>query len=276
MIKRIMLFTYGDQSHENTIAHAVRYAKKIDAEVTGLFVKPDYLQYSTLYGEYPLNLAKTIYDRQQSYSDDNKAVFESTLKKFGCKGEWHDVERYEAGPNPALYSDCIFVSQPQDKSSTLFSETDFVDALIMNTGIPVIIVPKDWQGTEFATRPLLGWKESKEATNAVRHAMPFMLQANDVDIVSVSNSKTPEDKLIHGIQISEYLSLHGVSCGFYDVREIDIDVNEADSLLRYAEDNKRDLIIVGGYSHTRFREIVLGGVTRRLLRTSTLPVLFAH
>lgn len=276
MIKRIIVFTHGDRNHEATIETAIAYAATVGAEVTGLFVKPDYLYFANIYGEFPLELSKTFYERQQTYSNDNKAVFEAALEKYSIKGEWHDVEQYDAGPRPSFYSDCIFVSQANVQSGTTFSESDFIDSLIMSTGIPVIVIPNTWHQERFATRPVLGWKECKEATSAVRHAMPFLQQADEVDIVTISDAETTDEELIQGIQISEYLSLHDVNCRFFEEKMVKTDVNEADTLLRHCKANNGNLIVVGGYSHPRFKEIILGGVTRRLLRKSPIPVLFAH
>lgn len=276
MIRRILVYTYGDQSHENTLNAAAAYAAKNKAQLTGLFVKPDYINYSNFYGQYPLNLAKTFYDRQDSYSEDNRLVFERALKQYGCEGEWHVVDQYEPTPRPELYTDCILVGQPDPKSSVIFSETDFIDQLIMSTGVPVIVIPKSWAVTDFANRPLLGWKESKEAAGAVRQAMSVMQKAEEVHILTVTKKVTPEEELICGIQISEYLSAHSIKCRFYEERMRDIDKTGADAIVRHVEEHKRDLIIIGGYSHSRFREIVLGGVTRELVKNSPVPLMLAH
>ncbi|MFT7527596.1 MAG: hypothetical protein ACI9LY_002754 [Arenicella sp.] len=75
MIKKVLVYTYGDQSHEAAIQAAASFAFQHDAQISGLFVRPDYVGYSGFYGEYPLNLAKTFYDLQDDYAKHAQSQF---------------------------------------------------------------------------------------------------------------------------------------------------------------------------------------------------------
>jgi hypothetical protein len=83
-------------------------------------------------------------------------------------------------------------------------------------------------------------------------------------------------EFIHGIGISEYLTEHGLTCEYYSEHMKDNDHNEYQTLIRHVSDYLGDLIIIGGYGHSRIRETVLGGMTRRLIKSSSIPVLMAH
>ena len=276
MIKKVLVYTYGDQKHDQTIKAAAAFAALHGAELTGLFVRPDTMGYTTVYGSYPLNLAQAFFDLQSEFAERIKSRFTEIVAGYDCRSQWHEVDQYEKQPRPAFYADYIFVSQPDTESSVVFNDTDFVDLLITSTGLPTIVIPREWQSDDFAKKPLLGWKETREAVGAVRHSLPLMRNAGEVDIVTVTRKTDLEAELVQGIEISEYLSEHGVDCKFFAERMIESDKNETSTLLRHADTNGCDLIIIGGYGHSRFREIVLGGVTRELIRTSTIPVLLSH
>jgi nucleotide-binding universal stress UspA family protein len=276
MIKRILVYTYGDQSHSVTIGAAARLAEKYNAKLIGLFVKPDFAGYTSVYGNFPLNLSQSFHDLQNDFAAKVKADFDQIVAKFDLRSQWHEVDQYEATPKPSNYADLIFVSQPYKESSVVFNDTDFVDFLIMDSGLPTIVVPRSWSGDQLGLRPTLGWKECREAVGAVRHALPLLCDAEDVDIVTVTKKTNLDDELVEGIEISEYLTDHDITTRFFAERMDKDDHSAADTLLRHVNDRGRDLIVIGGYGHSRFREIILGGMTRSLIKESTVPVLMCH
>lgn len=276
MIRKILIYTYGDQSHDNAIEAAAIFAAQHDAELTGLFVRPDMMGYATIYGSYPLNLAQSFYDQQSEFAAKLKSSFEKIVAKHDVRNQWHEIEQFERRPKPSLYADYIFVSQPDKESSVLFNDADFVDHLITDTGLPTVVIPKGWSANSFGEKPALGWVETREAVSAVRHTLSLMRKADNVDIVTVSKKPDLDEELLEGIEISEYLTEHGVITKFYAEHINEEDRNEADTILRHVNNHARDLIIVGGYGHSRFREIILGGVTRALIQKSPVPVILSH
>ncbi|MBT8115603.1 MAG: universal stress protein [Arenicella sp.] len=276
MIKRVLVYLYGDLSHSTVIRSAAAFATQHGALLTGLFIKPDIMNYATVYGEYPLNLAQSFVDLQKSYADKAEAEFNSITGDFDCNTQWHTSSEVEGQLSPAMYADLLFVTQPRTESSVVFNDADFTDNLIMDTGLPTIVVPEDWEAEKFGAHPMLGWKPSKEVVGAVRHSLSLMRGADKVDIVSVVRKQDKDRELIDGVEISAYLSAHGVQCEFFTETFGQDEKNEADALRRHADEQGCDLMIIGGYGHSRFREVVLGGVTRSLLRQSQVPVLVSH
>lgn len=275
MIKKVLVYAFGSQSHENTIRAAAMFATQYGAELKGVFVKPNYLGYSTFYGEQPINLAQRFYALQTEFAEIAKQEFTDLTKGFGCKSDWCEIDEYDESLRLPIYSDYIFVNKPVN-DGLVFSETDFVDHLILKTGLPTIIIPPNWGGKTFARRPILGWKETKEAINAVRHCLPLMRGSEGVNIVTVTAKKDLDTELIQGVKISEYLSAHQISCKYHNTRVLPDENDEAQSLIRYAGEHYGDLLIIGGYGHSRFQQLVLGGVTRQLLKNSPIPLLLAH
>jgi nucleotide-binding universal stress UspA family protein len=103
-----------------------------------------------------------------------------------------------------------------------------------------------------------------------------MRNADDVDIVTVTKTAELDLERIDGVEISNYLRKQKIKTKYFTERKIEQDENEADTLLRHIEKHGRDLIIMGGYGHSRLREIILGGVTRALIKKSPVPILLAH
>lgn len=276
MIRRVLVYAYGDRSHEHAMTAAAIFAKHNEAELMGLFVKPDFVNYSTVYGTYPVNLAQAFFDTQKEYAAAAQATFEKIAKSVGCRTQWHVVDQYEKKPTPTAYTDFIFVSQPKRDTNVIFSDLDFIDHAITSTGLPTLIIPDSWAADSFARKPILAWKESREAISAVRFALPLMRSADDLNIVTVTDRGNSDEELVQGIEISEYLTEHEVRSKFFCEHMNDDEARESQTLIRHAQEHQRDLIIAGGYSHSRFREVIMGGVTRELIKSSPIPLLLAH
>jgi nucleotide-binding universal stress UspA family protein len=276
MIKRALVYAYGNTDHDNTYRAAANFALQFDCELTGVFVTPDYMNYTSVYGPGPINLAQHYDEMQKEFGAAAKERFTEITDKIGCNAQWHNLSEFEAQTKPSMYTDIIFVSQPKVEKSVIFNDIDFVDNFVIDTGIPVIVIPQGWTQDTFGCHPLLGWKESREAVSATRHALPLMRAATMVDIVTIVSKFSDKEDLIAGVEISTYLAMHGVECNFQSVTKAADDRNDALTLKRHAFVNGCDLIIIGGYGHSRLREIILGGVTRGLIRKSEVPVLLAH
>ncbi len=121
---------------------------------------------------------------------------------------------------------------------------------------------------------MVGWNESLEALRAVRAAMPLLTQADTVHVVVIDPPTHGPSRSDPGGMLSQYLARHGVSA------EIDVLSKTlprvSDVLTRHATDMDADLLVMGAYGHSRFREAVFGGATRNMLEQATIPVLMAH
>ena len=135
----------------------------------------------------------------------------------------------------------------------------------------MFIVPYNHNATRLKT-VLIAWDGGLPASRAVQDALPVLAMADRVEVVTVnggtSGGNRPTDDLArhlarHGIRVERKSISHG-------------DINVANALLSYADDVSADLLVMGGYGHSRLREIVLGGTTRTILQSMTLPALMAH
>ncbi|HZW21163.1 universal stress protein [Noviherbaspirillum sp.] len=208
---------------------------------------------------------------------DSLALFESTVRGIGVQSyEARQIDD-EAGAGISLqarYSDLVVVGQANADEPSSTTLPDFPEFVVMNAGRPVLIVPYVGKYDAAPKRVLIAWDASTSATRAVTAAIPLLKRAQNVDVV-VFNADSRGDA--HGEQpgadIGLYLARHRINVNVVR-QKTDIDVGNA--LLSIATDLGSDMIVMGGYGHSRFREILLGGVTRTVLESMTVPILMAH
>ncbi|MES2537083.1 MAG: universal stress protein [Pseudomonadota bacterium] len=174
----------------------------------------------------------------------------------------------------ARYADLVVIGQIDPDEPTPFVRSDFPEYVVMNAGRPVLIVPYAGHFPHTGKKVMVAWNASLEATRALTGAIPFLKRAQQVN-VSVFSPGAEAD--VHGEEpgadIALYLARHDINVQV-ERHVADIDIGNA--LLSAAADLSSDLIVMGAYGHSRFREILLGGATRTVLLSMTVPVLMSH
>src|SRR6516162_9703785 len=161
----------------------------------------------------------------------------------------------------------------QSEPETNASEGVIVEAALFDSGRPVIIVPYIQKAPLKLDRVMVCWDGGRAAARAVGDAMPLLQRAGRVEVVIIANEPGKQDQ-IEGADVGAHLARHGLNVEVKSIPLGDIDV--ANVLLSHAADEGIDCIVMGGYGHARLREFVLGGVTRTILRSMTVPVLMSH
>lgn len=174
----------------------------------------------------------------------------------------------------ARYSDLVVIGQTDLEDPSPSVPPDFPEYVVLNCGRPVLIVPYVGHFKTVGERALIAWDAGVPAARAVSAALPLLRRARIAQL-AVFNPQRDLGK--HGEQpgadIALYLARHKVKV---NVSEQDAYSDTGNALLSLATDFASDLIVMGGYGHSRFREILLGGVTRTVLDTMTVPVLMSH
>jgi nucleotide-binding universal stress UspA family protein len=147
------------------------------------------------------------------------------------------------------------------------------EALLFESGRPVIMVPYIQTQPLKLDRVMVCWDGGRAAARAIADSLPLLQKAKQVDIVIVAG-KRDDNKEIPGADLGQHLARHGLKVDVKRLASPDIDINS--TLLSYAADSSTDMIVMGGYGHSRLREFVLGGVTRAILSSMTVPVLMSH
>ena len=147
-----------------------------------------------------------------------------------------------------------------------------MEALLMKSGRPLLVVPQGCE-TFSARRVVLAWDGSARAARAAHDALPFLRAAEAVEVLSVVGEKSLPGS-VAGADIARHLTRHDVPATANSVEALDGDV--AETLRNAAKKGGADMIVMGGYVHSRLREMVFGGVTQSLLRESPVPLFMSY
>jgi nucleotide-binding universal stress UspA family protein len=158
----------------------------------------------------------------------------------------------------------------QDDPDQATSEAMVVEGALFESGRPLIMVPYIHKDGLKLDRVMVCWDGSRPAARAVADAMPLLARAGKVEVVIVAQARSDE---MPGA-VAEHLARHGLNVNVERIVRAGVDVK--DVLLNYAADSVANLVVMGGYGHSRLREFTLGGVTRGMLASMTVPTLMSH
>ncbi|OQW61657.1 MAG: hypothetical protein A4S17_14635 [Proteobacteria bacterium HN_bin10] len=174
----------------------------------------------------------------------------------------------------ARYADVAVMTRPSEGAGAELRE-EIIEGVLFHSGRPALIAPPSWKGSAIGKRVVVAWDASREATRALSEADDILDYAEAVTVLTVD----AKPKMFgHGDQpganIAAHLSRRGLPA---EVRNVDSMGRSASAaILDEARTLDADLIVMGGYAHSRLRELVFGGATRELLRATTIPLLMAH
>ncbi len=169
----------------------------------------------------------------------------------------------------ARYYDLTVIEQPgedRERGGPLF-----IEAILFGSGRPMLIVPYIQREAMKLDNVIVAWDESATAAKAVSAAMPLLSKAKNIEVVGVATGAEAERE--RGERLAKVLAGHGVNTSSRLLTNVG---SVSDTILSHAADKGTDLIVMGGYGHSRMRELVLGGATRGILASMTVPVLMMH
>lgn len=263
---------------KSALAQIVALAEAQDAHAEALCLGVDRSQTGYYYaGANALILQETL-TRANAEADEILAFAQDYLGKSGVRwsaengvAQIADIGRHVA--RRARFSDLVVLPLPYGKGRDAEAEP-IVEAAMFEGHAPVLLVPDNAMPVARPRTVMIGWNESVEAMRAIRCALPFLKQAELARIVVIDPPRHGPDRSDPGGLLSQMLARHGVKC------EIDVlsktMTRVSDILNRHAADTEADMIVMGAYGHSRFREAILGGATRNMLEQSQIPVFLAH
>ncbi len=274
------ILVHADQSQHaaERIRVAVALALADDAHLVGAALSGIS---SALHQADTLDLSGTLLaqriDAQLEQARGALTQFEQTAKAAGLRS--YEARLLNDDPQGGLslqarYSDLVVLSQTDFNEGRTRIIPDLPEYVVLNSARPVLIVPHAGTFASVGKRVLVAWDGSMESTRALTNALPLLRRADNVALALFNPGKREG---VHGespgSDIALVLARHGVKVEVLP-QHTDIDVGNA--LLSLAADLDSDLIVMGGYGHSRFREMLLGGVTKTVLQTMTVPVLMSH
>lgn len=248
------------------------------ARVTGLFAvtssfvdMPFAAAESSQAGAFVLKLDTDRRDRA-------RATFDHSSQGPGPQVEWRDLGT--APPvwgvaQAAFCADLLVLGQHEPGvPSARDVPADFVESVVIDSGKPALVLPYAGDVATVGQNVLVAWNASRESARALTAALPLLAQAKQVHVVSWNDAQGAAQASADRVQLEQYLASHGIAATLHWYG--DGPGQPGERLLSLTTDLGSDLLVMGCYGHSRARELVLGGTTRTVLRSMTVPVLLAH
>lgn len=278
-LKNILVQLDGTKASPGRLAWAMELARAHDAHLTALsLVAEPYIPAAVGVSVPPEVI------RQQRAMAEAEAMEQLEAAREAARQAGVPLEtRHETVPvdrlsdslaRQARHADLAIVGQP-DPESDAGGETMMAESAFMRSGRPAILVPYVGTPARAPQRVMCAWDGSREAARAVNDSLPLLEKARQV-VVLVIDPQRHEAALgaAPGTDIATHLARHGLKVEVKTAQSGGVGVG--DVLLSAASDESADLLVMGGYGHSRLREMILGGTTAHLLRHMTLPVLMSH
>lgn len=257
------------------IQNAVRFAKKQDANLTGLYAIeifdfPGYIQ-----AQLPKEVLENYRSIHKQEADRAEAAFREACTSAGIHWDWRclEGERAQSTIDNGRLADLILLGGGKNAGDGPTGESS--SRIMLECGRPVLLLPPTPIPEDVGSRVLLAWNGRREAVRAVHDAMPLLERADWVKAVMVNpDTGAPDYGDLPGSKLCRHLARHGVKVESREVRARG--KSDGAALLSVAEEENANLIVMGAYGHARWRELVIGGVTDHVLRHAKLPVFLSH
>jgi nucleotide-binding universal stress UspA family protein len=275
MIKDIVV-NLGLGAHDPAGEFAISLADTFKAHVLGVGFVYDPVIPGAVMGGIPPQFIETQRADSDRVASTAIARFEQVAKRVGVSYESLSVNASIASAADRLGQlarrfDLAIVGQPNREKDEPVEVVD--EGVLFESGRPVIFVPFIQKAALKLDRVMVCWDGSRAATRAVADSMPFLHKAKQVEIVMVASKGFKTDEA-PGVDLAKHLARHGLQVVLKRITSPDIDISS--TILSYAADTNADMIVMGGYGHSRLREFILGGATRGILESMTVPVLMSH
>ncbi|MGV2865921.1 universal stress protein [Achromobacter sp. AGC39] len=257
---------------------ALSLARRHQAELVGIYASAAPPQY--YYGESVL-MSRTL-DVMKQLQAQNRDVVESAFLASAAASDVAAVVRAgDAAPSAtvalhARTSDLVIVSQFNPDDIEAAHETEFVEQMLLTTGRPVLVLPSSGEFSAVGKRLLVCWDGSREAARALADATPILRQAASLVVLTMDEGTAPSKAgVVDFNDLATYCVAHGMPAPSHVRRDIK-GVGVGSTILNAAADHSADLIVMGAYGHSKFREWAMGGATASILKSMTVPIMFSH
>lgn len=279
--KTILTVATNPEKVQAAIADAARLCAAHDAHLDVLSLGIDRTQVGYSYVGTGAVMIEAAMERAETDARDIEKAVKAALDQQGPELRYGtDTAVAQIGSlteivaQRARFADLIVQPRPYGKDQGAEAEA-VVEAAMFEGQSPVLVLPEGGLGDRVSPRRVVvAWNQGREAMRAVRLALPFLVEADVVNIAVIDPPSHGQERSDPGGLLCQMLVRHGVKA------EVSVLAKTlprtSDVLARHVEDQAADLLVMGAYGHSRFREAILGGTTRNMLEQAKVPVLMAH
>jgi nucleotide-binding universal stress UspA family protein len=257
---------------------AVRLAQRFGCALAGVYLRPKAELTPSVAAVLPEQAVEQRLLESGQAQDRAKARFGERARPLGAaEAEFRAPagDPLDAALAHSRCADLTIVGHAEPSDPSAFFARRLAEHVLLGSGAPMLSLPRSVPAGDLGGHPLIAWDGGREAARAVRDALPMLIRASRVTVVSATREPSGYDDVEQSQgRLVAYLSKHGIDAQSKRVEGAGSEL--AERLLSQAADVGADLIIMGGYGHARARELVLGGATRSMLRATTVPVFMSH
>lgn len=256
--------------------YALELGRRYDAHVTGLSIAFEPVVPAFAAAPMPVDYLQAAHEQAVSAAKAAQKEFEELARLSGGKSESRIADLLTGGPFEGIIqnfrtTDLVVIGQNNPDAPEPMREL-LIETVLFESGVPVLLVPYIGTKTTEPENVLIGWDGSSTASRAVHASLPILEKAKKITVLVVNKKATSD--MQPGADLANYLARHDLNV------TVDVITNPqtgiGDTVLNYVSDNANDMIVMGGYGHSRMREFLFGGATREILEAMTIPVLMAH
>ncbi|WP_164512353.1 universal stress protein [Oceaniglobus ichthyenteri] len=269
---------HSETDQTGTLDASIDLARRLDAHLTVVLAGVNAVDPGVYYaGMNAVVLTTALNDADAAVKD----MADALKRRMAAEDiTWDDVSFVTPSANVghalvqrARFGDLTVLPQPYGKDAVSV-DVGALEAVLLDSAAPVLVLPT---GAKTAAPPkniLLPWDQGAPAMAAARAAIPFMAEADEVLICVIDPPSHGPERSDPGGALAAFLSRHGAKVRISVIPSSGQRIS--DVIQSEAKSQGSDMIVMGGYGHSRTRQYILGGTTRRMLEHSPLPILMAH
>lgn len=277
--KTITLNLKNLENAERLCAYACMVARKFNAHLIGVHTIPALEVYPGMLAPASVSQMTGYAEKQKKKSAQIKEIFEHAVQAEDFVSEWREVDAQYLGQEHNIVadwvgSDLIIIGQSNPDRDRR-DQRSHVEHAVRDSGRPVLVLPYTGKFENVGDNILLGWSGTRESTRAAHDALPFIKTAKSTNIFWVGKQRERTHFVEQtATEMAIGLDRHGAKVTVTHREPGSISIG--DELLNEASDTGADLIVTGGFGHSRVYDFVLGATTSHILKCMTVPVMFSH
>ena len=262
---------------------ALRLAQRLDAHLVGLAPTgrvdlPAAVDVDAGQPDFGLHVWQRMFKELRAQADAVAARFEDQCRAAGARSFETVVDEDDTARSAIAHAHCsdlVLASQADPDAPGAVHSRDLLEQVVLYSARPTLLLPYASPVQTPGSRVLVAWDDSREAARALSDALPLLRQAEQVQVINWSEKGALADakRQARLDALGQWLSYHGVAA---QVHAETASASIADTILSRAADVGADLVVMGAWGHARWAERVLGGATRGILSSMTVPVLMSH
>lgn len=275
--KTIVSILQNEHDIDRVLALAIPLGKRFESHLIGIHAEALPIPYTSSTGFPDTGFLQVSSAMNKEHADKIHGDFLKVMGGSGLSFDWRSLESFSgdsavSGISTVRAADLVIAAQREGGGGDAQNN---IDTLVYDAGRPILVVPNSGNVVSDFKRVLVAWNGTKEAARAAFDALPFIIEAENTDILVVDQPDTLEDSAENaGVEIAAALARHGASVSVSPRKS---DGGHVEEVIRnQLAETHADLLVLGAYSHSWLRRLLFGGVTQSMLQSGQVAVFLSR